>query len=67
MIQVLLNGERTELKEGTTVQDLFARLGLADLRGVAVEMNETFVEDTQYSALIPDGAVIEVVRFVGGG
>ena len=67
MATITLNGEQITVPETTTVKDLFVRLGLDDLSGVAVEMNETFIEDADYSTPIQDGAVIEIVRFVGGG
>ena len=67
MFNITLNGNKITVDETATVRDLFARVGLTDLRGVAVEMNETFIEDDQYSTPLKDGAVIEIVRFVGGG
>ena len=67
MIEITLNGDKITVDEPATIRDLFARLGLTDLRGVAVEVNETFIEDDQYSAPLKNGAVVEIVRFVGGG
>lgn len=64
---VIINGEPTELSEGTTVSQLIARLGLEG-RPIAVERNREIVPRTAYGqTTLEDGDRLEIVTFVGGG
>jgi thiamine biosynthesis protein ThiS len=66
-MHILLNGERRELSGPRTVRDLLAELGI-DTRLVAVEVNRTVIKRDRHDAtLVPDGAEVEIVSFVGGG
>ena len=66
-MRVELNGEPEELEEGTTLQELIARLSLAPER-VAVELNREVVRRAEWpSVRLSDGDRLEVVHFVGGG
>jgi len=66
-MQVMLNGEQTELADGVTVRDLIAELDLAKKR-VAVEINREIVErDAFAERALREGDVIEIVHFIGGG
>ena len=67
MIRILLNGEPADVPEGLSVQALLDRLEI-DARTVAVELNRVVVKRDRYATtLVPDGAEVEIVAFVGGG
>jgi thiamine biosynthesis protein ThiS len=67
MIRILLNGEPADLPAPLTVSALLTRLEI-DARVVAVELNRVVVRRDRYeSAMIEDGADVEIVAFVGGG
>jgi thiamine biosynthesis protein ThiS len=66
-MHVTLNGERRELRDGLTVSDLVAELGLAERR-IAVELNRAVVSRTEYSRrALRSGDEVEIVHFIGGG
>lgn len=66
-MRIVLNGEPRELPTPLTVRALLDSLGL-DPRLVAVEVNRTVVRRAQYGdTVVPDGAEVEIVAFVGGG
>lgn len=66
-MQVVLNGERTEVEPGSTVADLVRSHGLEGRR-VAIERNGSIVARTLWEATPVDANdAIEIVHFVGGG
>lgn len=66
-MQIILNGEKTEQKDGISVAGLLTQLGIG-LERVAVEVNLDIVPKAKYDAhLLSDGDKIEIVHFVGGG
>lgn len=66
-MMVVLNGEERSCREGWTLADLVAELGLAGRR-IAVEINRDIVPRDAYSSYrLQSGDEIEVVHFVGGG
>jgi thiazole synthase len=66
-LRVQINGEPSELREGMTLHELVAQLGLAPER-LAVERNREVVRRTRWAETeIADGDQIEIVHFVGGG
>lgn len=66
-IAIMLNGERRETPEGTTVKALVEALELAKGR-VAVERNREIVPMSQWAdVMLKEGDSLEVVHFVGGG
>jgi sulfur carrier protein len=66
-MRITLNGDPTDLPEPMSVQALLDRLGI-DGRIVAVECNMVVVRRAKYAeTIIPEGAEVEIVRFVGGG
>ncbi len=66
-MNILLNGDPHELPAPLTVLQLLDRLGI-DPRIVAVEVDRVVVKRERYSGtVIPDGAEVEIVTFVGGG
>lgn len=67
MISARINGREVELPDAQTVAAYLEKLGV-NPRAVAVELNGEILEKSAYaSALIEDGAVVEIVRMVGGG
>jgi thiamine biosynthesis protein ThiS len=66
-MMVVLNGEERSCREGWTLADLVAELGLAGRR-IAVEINRDIVPRDAYSSYrLQPSDEIEVVHFVGGG
>jgi sulfur carrier protein len=66
-MQLKLNGEIREVKDGTTVATLLVQLGVKAPR-VAVEVNEVVVTKDRYDAHgLRSGDAVEIVAFVGGG
>ena len=66
-MQVVVNGEVRELRDGATVTALLEELGLGDTL-VAVERNAAIVtRATHATTALQDGDRVEVVHFVGGG
>jgi len=67
MIEVVLNGERRSVPAGLTVDRLLAFLDLNPSR-IAVELDRAIVRKSDWAASeVRDGALLEVVWFVGGG
>lgn len=66
-MKVRLNGVEREVPDGRTVQGLLADLGL-DRPGVAVAVDGRVVPRSEHpDRALADGAVVEVIRAVGGG
>jgi thiamine biosynthesis protein ThiS len=66
-MEVILNGEPTEVPAPLTVTGLLAHLDV-DARRVAVEVNEAVVKRARYDETpISAGDAVEIVNFVGGG
>lgn len=67
MHEIVLNGERREVAEGSTVLSLLGELGIPAQR-VAVELNRVILKPDMWAdtTLLP-GARLEIVHFVGGG
>ena len=66
-IEVVVNGRPQRVPEGLDVARLLAWLGIDPSR-VAVELNREIVRKTEWrTAMVGDGAEIEIVWFVGGG
>lgn len=64
---VRLNGETRECREGMTLADLVAELGLGAKR-IAVEVNRNIIPREDYTnCRLSGGDEIEIVHFVGGG
>jgi len=66
-VNIIVNGQATEVAERQTVADVLRELGLPPVR-VAVERNEDLVSrrDFEQTELSP-GDRLEIVTFVGGG
>jgi thiamine biosynthesis protein ThiS len=67
MITVTCNGEPRQVDDGTTVGALIVSLGM-EPDHVVVEYNGRILERPQYDDQpLEEGAVLEIMRFVGGG
>lgn len=67
MLSLIVNGDRQEAKNGSTIADLVSSLNLQATR-VAVERNERIVPRADHATTeLADGDVLEIVHFVGGG
>ena len=66
-MQVILNGDPSDIKEGCSVADLLEQLQIGRER-VAVEVNLEIVPKSAYDFhSLTTGDRIEIVHFVGGG
>ena len=66
-IEVTVNGELQTIPNQISMLDLLALLGI-DQGRVAVELNRSIVRQPEWrSTLVPAGAQLEIVQFVGGG
>ncbi len=64
---IVVNGNRTDIAEGSGISDLIKSLGL-DTERVAVELNKRIVRRADWgSTTISEGDKVEIVHFVGGG
>ncbi|BDC48991.1 thiamine biosynthesis protein ThiS [Bryobacterales bacterium F-183] len=67
MIEIRLNGDRTQVPEGLNIQGLLHHLDIHADR-VAVELNRSIIRKPEWEAsIIQPGDEVEVVHFVGGG
>lgn len=67
MIEIVVNGERREAREGATVVDLLGGLSL-NSRRVAIERNLEILPRAMWAeTLVASGDRYEIVQFVGGG
>ncbi len=66
-MQITVNGQARETREGQTVSSLLQELALDPAR-VAVELDGEIVRQPQWaSRVLNAGARLEIVHFVGGG
>jgi sulfur carrier protein len=66
-MQIQLNGENREVREGISVAELLVELKLAG-KPVAVEVNLELVTRSHHAeSLLKSGDRVEVVSLVGGG
>lgn len=66
-IEVTVNGQPKRVRRGLNVTGLLEALGVEGSR-VAVELNRAIVRKPEWeSAIVSEGAKIEIVWFVGGG
>ncbi len=67
LISIVLNGQVTQIAARQSVFDLLRSLEI-DASGVAVEINRSIVRKNDWpSVIVPAGAQVEIVQFVGGG
>jgi sulfur carrier protein len=66
-MQIQLNGEKHELADAGTLEELVRELSLTPQR-VAIELNRTVVRRDQWAqTILNEGDRVEIVHFVGGG
>ncbi|MCR4317905.1 MAG: sulfur carrier protein ThiS [Planctomycetes bacterium] len=66
-MDVTVNGERRETRDGISVAELLFELGMAG-KPVAVEVNERVVKKASHAEhRLSPGDAVEVITFVGGG
>lgn len=66
-ILIRVNGENREIKNGATVAELLAQLGLSSGR-VAIEKNLAILPRAAWAnTVVEAGDNFEIVQFVGGG
>ncbi len=64
---IVVNGKPVEINEGTTVGALLESRNLNAER-VVIEFNRTILIRSEFdSRIIPEGAELEILSFVGGG
>lgn len=67
MMELMVNGEKRILPEGTTVLQLLELLKVVPER-VVVEVNLRILKRAEHPTVgLQDGDRVEIVRFVGGG
>ena len=65
--QIVVNGENREVRAGETIAGLVRTLHL-DPGRLAIELDRQIVKRAAWaSTVVPDGARLEIVQFVGGG
>jgi len=63
---VLVNGEDADVPDGTTIEQLVARLGFGE-KGIAVALDWEVLPRSSWHTVLSDGARVEVVTAVQGG
>lgn len=64
---IVLNGQKTEIKEGMTIAALLEEKQFR-INLVAVEYNGQIIKKNRYDTIvIKDDDVLEIVSFMGGG
>ena len=67
MAELMVNGVKQNVPDGTTVTQLLSTLQIVPER-VVVELNLTILKRAQLgNTVLKDGDQVEVVHFVGGG
>jgi sulfur carrier protein len=67
MNDIVVNGEARTVQEGQTILGLLRELNLEPAR-MAVELDRRIVKQPLWSeTVLPPGARVEIVQFVGGG
>ena len=66
-MELLVNGEKRTIPDGTTVSQLLETLKVQPER-VVVEVNLTILKRAEHPAtVLKEGDTVEIVHFVGGG
>jgi sulfur carrier protein len=66
-MEVVVNGDKQMVQEGTTVAGLLEELRLSPER-VVVEVNLAILKRAQHPSIaLKEGDQVEIVHFVGGG
>ncbi len=66
-MNIIVNGEKKELRETVNLQELLTKLELPTER-VAIELNKNVIRKKDWTETeIKDADKIEIIHFVGGG
>ncbi len=66
-MEIYVNGEKETANPGETVQDLLVRKGVSG-ETVVVEYNGKILDREEWEKqFLEEEAIVEIVRFVGGG
>ncbi len=66
-MNIQCNGEQKDVAPATSVEQFIRDLGL-DPESVVAECNGRFLGRDEYAShMLTEGAVLELIRFVGGG
>jgi thiamine biosynthesis protein ThiS len=66
-MELTINGDRRDIRNSSTVEQLLAELGL-DPRAVVVEHNRVIIRRPALASTpLAEGDAVEIVHFVGGG
>jgi thiamine biosynthesis protein ThiS len=66
-IQIVVNGQLRTASRGQSLIEVLASLGI-DRARVAVELNRSIIRREDWDQTeVGEGAVLEIVQFVGGG
>ena len=66
-MEVVVNGEKVEVKDGTKVKDLFNLLGINEKR-VVVEKNKVILRKNEMlDNILQEEDKLEIIQMVGGG
>lgn len=67
MLTIYLNGEKHEIEQSVSIDDLLGLFSLPRQR-VAIELNKSVVRRQDWTSThVSDADKIEIVHFVGGG
>ena len=67
LVSIVVNGETRTARAGDTIFDLVRALDL-DPERLAIELDRRIVKRAQWTTMVlPGGAILEIVQFVGGG
>lgn len=67
MLTIYLNGEKQEIEQSVSIDDLLGLFSLPRQR-VAIELNKSVVRRQDWASTpVSDADKIEIVHFVGGG
>ena len=68
MIRITVGGERREISENTTVEELLTLENVETPEYVSVSVNEKFVQRKDFgNTVLKDGDEIEFLYYMGGG
>jgi sulfur carrier protein len=66
-MQLIINGEKIEFKEGITISEILKELKIEE-KAMAVAVNMEIVKKDKWEQFSPKGGdKIEILQFVGGG
>lgn len=66
-MKILVNGEEKEINAGACVEEYLMALGI-NVETVVVECDGVILQRDEYkSHVLKEGAVLELIRFIGGG